>query len=53
MAEAEEEIAKANLRRKYVPNYSDAIKLFDKRYAQRLFPNLSRAAKIENEVVEN
>lgn len=53
MAEAEEEIAKANLRRQYEHNYLDAIKLFDKRFAQRLFPNLTRAAKFESEVAEN
>jgi len=36
--EAEEEIAQANLRRQFEFNYYDAMRLFGKNFAQRLFP---------------
>jgi len=50
MVEAEEEIAKGKLRLQYEHNYLDAIKMFDKRFAQRLFPNLTKASKIQIEI---
>jgi hypothetical protein len=41
--EAEEEMAKAALRRQYEHNYLDAVKQFGKRYAERLFPKTGRS----------
>jgi len=40
---AEENIAKAELRQQYEHNYLDAVKLFGKRFAQRLFPKLTKS----------
>jgi hypothetical protein len=50
-AEAEEEMAKAALRRQYEHNYLDAVKQFGKRYAERLFPKTGRTRPtVETEV---
>ncbi|MEK6480543.1 hypothetical protein WJR50_23570 [Catalinimonas sp. 4WD22] len=45
MAEAEEEIAQATLRRLYENNYLDARKQLGKIRAERLFPKLSNSAR--------
>jgi len=42
-AMVEENIAKAELRQQYEHNYLDAVKLFGKRFAQRLFPKLTKS----------
>ncbi len=44
-AEADEEIAKSNLRRQYEFNYYDSIKLFGKNFAERLFPVISTSSR--------
>ena len=42
---AEEELAQAELRKQYEFNYLDAVKLFGKNHANRLFPKLSNGKK--------
>ena len=44
-AEAEEKIAKSNLRKQYEFNYYDSVKLFGKIFAERLFPPINGASK--------
>ena len=44
-AEAEEEIAKSTLRRKYEANYLDGRKLWGRTFADRLFPDLRPARR--------
>ena len=44
---ANEEIAQANLRKQYEHNYLDAIKMFGKTFANRLFPQTVSRKKIE------
>ncbi len=63
LAVAEEDLAKADLRRQYEHNYLDAVKLFGKRFAQRLFPKVTKsrpviedpeaAVEIKSQVVKN
>ncbi|MDQ1769259.1 hypothetical protein GQR60_00315 [Labilibaculum sp. A4] len=54
-AVANEEVAQANLRRQYEFNYLDAIKMFGKTFANRLFPKAVSRKKIKEElaVAEN
>ncbi|WP_282015601.1 hypothetical protein [Marinifilum flexuosum] len=53
VAIANEELAQAELRKQYEFNSLDAIKLFGKSYANRLFPKFtSRKKKVEEEMVE-
>jgi len=47
---ANEEVAQANLRQQYEFNYLDAIKLFGKSFANRLFPQTVSKKKIEEDV---
>ncbi len=50
---AEEEMAQADLRKQYEFNYLDAIKMFGKNYANRLFPKASsKKQEIITEVLE-
>ena len=49
-AVANEEVAQANLRRQYEFNYLDAIKMFGKTFANRLFPKTVSKKKIEEEL---
>lgn len=49
-AVANEEVAQANLRRQYEFNHLDAIKMFGKTYANRLFPQTVSKKKIEEEL---
>lgn len=49
-AVANEEVAQANLRKQYEFNYLDAIKMFGKTFANRLFPKTVSRKKIEAEV---
>jgi hypothetical protein len=49
-AVANEEVAQANLRKQYEFNYLDAVKLFGKNFANRLFPQTVSRKKIEEEV---
>lgn len=49
-AVANEEVAQANLRKQYEFNYLDAIKMFGKTFANRLFPQTVSKKKIEEEV---
>jgi len=46
-AVANEEVAQANLRKQYEHNYLDAIKMFGKTFANRLFPQSASKKKIE------
>jgi len=46
-AVANEEVAQANLRKQYEFNYLDAIKMFGKTFANRLFPQTVSKKKIE------
>lgn len=48
---AEEDIAKAELRKQYEHNYLDAVKLFGKRFAQRLFPKLGKSKNSSEEQI--
>lgn len=50
-AVANEEVAQASLRRQYEFNYLDAIKMFGKKFANRLFPQTVSKKKIEEELV--
>lgn len=50
-AVANEEVAQANLRKQYEFNYLDAIKMFGKTFANRLFPQTVSRKKIEEEVI--
>jgi len=52
-AVANEEIAQANLRRQYEFNYLDAIKMFGKTFANRLFPQTVSKKKIVEELAPN
>lgn len=52
VAIANEEMAQAELRQQYEFNSLDAIKLFGKNYANRLFPKLSNGKKKVEEQVE-
>lgn len=53
VAIANEELAQAELRKQYEFNSLDAIKLFGKSYANRLFPKFTNGKKkVEEEVVE-
>jgi hypothetical protein len=45
VAEADEKIAKSNLRKQYEFNYYDSVKLFGKIFAERLFPPINGASK--------
>ena len=47
---ANEEVAQANLRKRYEFNYLDAIKMFGKTFANRLFPQTVYRKKIDDEV---
>ena len=47
---ANEEVVQANLRRQYEFNYLDAIKMFGKTFANRLFPKTVSRKKLEAEV---
>jgi hypothetical protein len=47
---ANEEIAQANLRKQYEFNYLDAIKMFGKKFANRLFPQTVSKKKLEEEL---
>jgi len=49
VAEAEENIAQADLRKQYEFNYFDAAKLFGKSYANRLFPKIGNRKKKEQD----
>ncbi len=49
-AVANEEIAQANLRKQYEFNYLDAIKMFGKTFANRLFPQTVSKKKLEEEL---
>lgn len=49
-AVANEEIAQANLRKQYEFNYFDAIKMFGKIFANRLFPQTVSKKKLEEEL---
>ncbi len=49
LAEAEEELAQAALRRAYEENWLDAQKKFGKAAAERLFPRLRKRAPVETE----
>jgi len=50
-AMVEETIAKAELRQQYEHNYLDAVKLFGKRFAQRLFPKLNKSKHTVDEQI--
>ena len=50
-AVANEEVTQANLRRQYEFNYLDAIKMFGKTFANRLFPQTVSKKKIEAELL--
>ena len=50
MAVANEELAQAELRKQYEFNYLDAVKMFGKKYANRLFPQAATRAKVEQEI---
>ena len=50
MAVANEGLAQADLRKQYEFNYLDAVKLFGRKYADRLFPRTVSKAKVEEEV---
>ncbi|MCT4603806.1 MAG: hypothetical protein N4A59_13025 [Marinifilum sp.] len=52
VAVAKEELAQADLRKQYEYNYHDAVKLFGKKFADRLFPKTAPKPKIEEEVTE-
>jgi hypothetical protein len=53
IALANEELAQADLRKQYEYNYHDAVKLFGKKFADRLFPKTSSKTKeLEEEVIE-
>jgi len=49
-AVANEEVAQANLRKQYEFNYLDAIKMFGKTFANRLFPQTVSKKKVEAEL---
>lgn len=52
-AVANEEVAQANLRKQYEFNYLDAIKMFGKTFANRLFPQTVSKKKLEEEIATN
>ncbi|WP_321295709.1 hypothetical protein [Marinifilum fragile] len=50
---AKEELAQVDLRKQYEYNYHDAVKLFGKKFADRLFPKTaSKPKEVEEEVTE-
>lgn len=50
---AKEELAQVDLRKQYEYNYHDAVKLFGKKFADRLFPKtVSKPKEVEEEVTE-